>query len=1257
MQIQVDFPSIFNTALPKVYIKKVTLLPNTTPGSRNGVSYDLESDDGLQKNKYGKKKPKKISPRFRDVSPAGRSLEIKTEVTIKERIKQDGDTTWYNNSEFNEFLNLKIVLARTQDAIENLEDGNFTPKYLKKLKRRSQVIEKNISLRKNETPILDQKVESIDGKKVYSTTYEVTFEIPSYRPRNLSVFAATFVDLREYYLHKSPGVKSSRRFFQGTAVSQRVIKAGEVPTGSSIYLLPDKKLWAGPIHYHEPSGFMAGAFHGPQAHPRLEKRKVPNLVVRDFRVLEDIKQSDFLLRPEKKRLNKKLENKRAKGNRIIKKNLYITEPEYAFNEINQLRFIFHLDMYKVIAEKSQFGACFRRADASAKRRIMNNTRIKNLFVLRSRVKQGLSKNEVVTLNDLEQQSLVAQSGESKRNVVQPRRTKKSLNPALEDSEKVVTGGIREIKLGVEGSEGIRTFTVSDFDMSKRTDGLYSYSVDFEIQDGTAIFVNDQRNKLTQAIGTLTEYYGVASRAENTNKTTGLFTEDFIKEMEEIYKIPEFRDVNVPNRRRRRRAVQSSIAKAPWLNAIAVYSDVMRNLTNARQSDIVRASLLLHSLVEPSSGSVTGIEKMLEMLQLAQSKLSFAAIGGKNRSGTPLSKTNIPMIDEVDYNAKTSAFKGKLSKSAIRLTKKFKTVHDSNIQNFVGYDFLNLQRSKNLGLRVITTDQLSQRLSLENQKYFSRNAAAEVLQPPVGDSQTPEDFTRFINLEDAYYSYLTPAVVYHGKKRLKLVGRGRRLWNVSQYDSMITNLVNSSKERDSLSSKKKEVFRGPKTTPYIPSLSPIEYRADYRPNKAKVNMDTYETNVVNASLISKYGVTLTTKKTENIFTIAEDNYYGLEERERKNLRSKKYLGESTLFTNDFLANKFAKMPIDDNQLRDFTSVSTLFVKSNIQSTDGGLSNKKKKTIKLFRPSDERNIIDKELEKYDDKKNPQAKKQRFISKIPNQIKSIFMGDDPRTNKNWFTVLENKGFDLISSSQYTGLYYFNYNHINQIEVLVGFEKDRNENIQASAPIYRMLTKEVFDRISDAGRPFVCRLRPATIPYFGKSRKLSLPEYNTTFILSSRTNQRDLTADAELVELQDESGEDFDFETPEESIFISRLTEYEDLDTTGRRVLRRLIRRNTRLSGLLPEFTSNTFIQQPRRISRTGATFGIETDQTQGQAQSGVVSEAVATGQRTRTPRAPTGATSTTTPARAQSTTTASPNSPATMSSPSTTPSGGGY
>ena len=248
MKTQVDFSSIFNTALPKVYIRSVELQPASSPGPRNGVSYDKEGVDDLEKNRFGKKRPRENNPRFDDAGRFSKSLTVKVELTIKDRIKNNGNASWFDNETFLKRLKIKIVAAQDAEVIENLESGKFEPRYIKRLKQKNKIIEKVIGIRKDNASILEQKREIIDGKSVYCVTYGVDFEVPNYRPKNLSIFASTFVDLREFYLHRSPGITPSKRLIQGTVVSQNVIKAGSVPARSNVFLLPDGKLWAGPTH-------------------------------------------------------------------------------------------------------------------------------------------------------------------------------------------------------------------------------------------------------------------------------------------------------------------------------------------------------------------------------------------------------------------------------------------------------------------------------------------------------------------------------------------------------------------------------------------------------------------------------------------------------------------------------------------------------------------------------------------------------------------------------------------------------------------------------------------------------------------------------------------------------------------------------------------------------------------------------------------------------------------------------------------------
>ena len=63
-------------------------------------------------------------------------------------------------------------------------------------------------------------------------------------------------------------------------------------------------------------------------------------------------------------------------------------------------------------------------------------------------------------------------------------------------------------------------------------------------------------------------------------------------------------------------------------------------------------------------------------------------------------------------------KAKISKASFTISKYFKEVHDSNILNHVGYDFLGGRMRKSIGPRLITPEQYSKRADSENAKYFN-----------------------------------------------------------------------------------------------------------------------------------------------------------------------------------------------------------------------------------------------------------------------------------------------------------------------------------------------------------------------------------------------------------------------------------------------------------------------------------------------------------------------------------------------------------
>ena len=1210
MKTDVDFAGVFRTALPKVYISSVELLPTNVNGPKNNVSYDQQSDDRLVKNRFGKRRPRRGAPRFREADGTPKGLKIRAILTIRDFQRNSGRTSWLTNPDFEKYLKINVVLARGRETVERLQDGNFTPRAINRLKKRKKVLQKIMSASRNGIDLLEQRKDIIDGREVYCLSYAVEFDITNYSPRNLSLFACTFINLQEFQLDKTPQINSNRELLQGIVDSQVIINRGDVPGRAEIALLPDGKVWAGPVHVHTDGRLMAGAFHSEIPHPVLDVKQVPNLVIKDYRVLDRIRNADLLLRPHRMNRRKKMKDRKANQSKKIVKDVYITQPDFAFNELNELRFLFHVDYHKIIAEQTQFGACFVNADRQAKKFIIQNTKIKDLTVARHQVKKGLTGNEVMLAGASKRHEIVAQSGDGRRTKLKARRITRSYNPDQKDSEKVTIGGIREIKLGLDGATGIRTFTVSDFEMARKTDGMYTYSVSLEIEDGTIRFVDEQQQKLLQAISAFEEYYNNATLLNSVDQYTGEFSKSFIEQMMLQYPTPDMEELSELNRRSRRRIVQSSIGSAPWLNTIAVYADVLAAVTNAKESDIQRAVLLMESLASPTSGTASGLELVMKMLQDLSNRISIklGTTVGSTRSSSASGGALKPKINAVDYRSRTPAFKGKLPRPFIKLTKRFSKVHDSNMQNSVGYDFLNIRKRNNLGLRVVTTDQLQNRLSLEHQKYFNRDPFEDTELPKINETESvaAKDFTRFINLQDAYYSYLTPARVMYGKRKLRLVRRGRHLWRTKQYSAMASSLLATTEARSMRNTTFSDMAPQAEFAKVDP---PVNFGSVYTPATSKLDPDDLTINVANSITLASMGVTLASPAAFDLSVKQEDLLLGLEGSSDDDLFGvdpRDVLGENTKFATDRLE------PIDlavdgaydsvEIQQEDYSSASNIFLGASIFSEKDNFPIVKTRSVIAYNPTNENNFVDRRLNKFDNSDNSEAKKQEFMSMLPNQAKSIMLGSDPRVNKNWFEILEQKGRDLTKSSSHVGLNYFNYCHVNQLQVLMGFEKDRFGNPQALKPIYQRLTKEGYDMIVQSGRPFICRMRGFRFADFKKSERLKLPEYNQHFLLVSSTAREALRANREENQMQDNEQEAdiLDVETNEDSIFVSRLTEYSDLNTTGRQALRLLVFRNALLGDLMPEFTNTTFVQQPKTIARVGTSFASRRDRVSTDAQS---------------------------------------------------------
>ena len=1193
MAMRVDFSGVFDTALPNIYIRKVSILPSASPGKRSGKSYDEEQEENYEKDKYGKTRPRRNPLRLNDKSFSSRSLKIQVEIALKDEFRENGKTHWFDNEKVLEFLKLRVVVCKGSKNIQRLENGGFTPRALKLLKNKNKIIEKIIDLRKNPGSTLhEQKKETIDFKSTYCVTYTTNFDIENYKPKDLSVFAGVFVDIREVALTKRKYARPNQNFIQGTTVSEAIIRDSAVPDSASIFLMSNEKVWAGPVHFQEKDGvgrYMAGAFHTPFPHPPLEEKIISNFIINDYRLLSRARTAKLLLKPARKKHPKMKENKSARQMRKPFKNAYITEPEYSYNKHNELRFIFHLNFYKTIVEKSQFGRMVDTLDPKARKKVLSGSKIKNLRVFRHRVEPGLQRNDPVLVDYEDRTEMVAFSRDNNKNVLRSRRMTRPGEPDMADSEEIVTGGIKELDLAFVRDRGIRTYTVSDFGMATRTDGTYTHSVEFEIEDGTIPFVEGELNKLMEAKRLMVEYYTAATRRENYDFSTGHFKQKFINEVVNAYPIPEQGQILNNSKNRRSQFIQKGIARAPWITSISTYVDIMNNLTNIEPAEALRLGNLLHNLTDPNVGTLDGLERTLNLFERLENKIT-KVLGKKHR-----------MINEYDFNTRTTAYKSKsVSKTSVRLKKHFKKIHRSDVQSFVGYDYLGVPERRNLGLQAISVARFQRRMSQEHLKYFNVNPTFEDnarISEEEGESgaNAIRDFTQFINLEDSYYSYLTPAKIHFGQDNvLRLLRRGPRLWRASPYNAMLTSILACTNVPDQLGGEGAATSMSPRTSNMTKLKPPVSFGSAHQSSVSKVDKETLTTNVASSVVMSSLGTMIMSPTAFAKLELATDLSEGLEEELVSGIDPKEVMGTDTKFATDALETEDpAAITMELIDEEDLSHISSVFARNSISFGSDQPIIKKQRSIKSLRASNPKNIVDKFLSKSLDKQeNSVAKKNAFFRRVPNQIKSIFLSENSKTNRNWFDILEAKGEDLLKSPLLAGLYYFNYAHMNQIQILVGFGRDKNGGTVLTDPIYARLTKKQLDRVIKSSRPALCRMR-SWQQFNGiikKSEKLKLPEFNQHFLL--RAPPKNLGAPEPLGvgdEIEEPTAPDVEEESTEEGIFITRLVEYEDLNSTGAQVLRRLLRRTRGLSGLMPEFTTTAIVRQPNIYSRVGTKFGM--------------------------------------------------------------------
>ena len=989
------------SGIPTPYIKKVTLSPASQPA---GMDID-----------FGK-------------TSSSSGLLVTLELVLVDIKRGRKDFTWANNDRLLRNLRLKVIESRDEDLTALLSDGGFTAANLKQAKLDTEYQEKVIDLKSRLDIDSVQKIRRGRNTTVFMIPYEVQFFIPNLTPDHLAYFCSCYIDTRGLTENFGARFKNKRfREVQGFVTGELVIAAGRPRTDASIFKLPKGDIWTGAVHYHQAGGtYMAGPRHTNRPHPKLKRSLIPNFKIQDNRVFDLLDSYMFNLQPGVELADKIINSNSSTApsslhgiNQAFVSNAFISrDPDGKSN------LVFSVDFLKILERRGQFGKLLGGANSDAFEEMKNNSRISMFKLLRKRVKDNnftenpSSKHQ---LFDNSASELIVGNAETIAGQFPRKIRRKRIDGEEGEGRKTRIGFAKEINILNTGNS--RTFSCTDFSMSRITDGKYQYEVELEIEDGTITYLINTANRLKRQKAALRKYHSEAVLKINYDAVNNRFKNRFININNKKY--PELTPEEVLNLSSvlLKSIRPSTRANAPWNQSIATLVETLSVLTDMPAEEMSYLSSNIHAMVNPATGTPDGILMLIKAYERVEDKI-YQALGDRSLGTSDIDMT-IP--------GASSVHKEKFKKSVISVNKTFNQTFDSDVIKKVGYDFLGGKKTNRGGMREITTDFYNMRVSLENDKYYT--ASPSTSPDPIQDTASTA------------HTYLTPARVKMGTRTLRILNSGASLWDNKKYNraAHMLALMNLDPTRDKLS-------------------APLGSKQRFKNQK---QLEAY----ISTSILSRMGVTIEPFKTRGPRT-------GLKEE----VTAEDILPETTLATitdqavgivavQDVQATAEVEGKKARRQQSKFSPLNTFFVESfiNKEGSTGLLESAEDRNIAPGISGFDLNLGNNILDSEDGfGRGTIDGSDKNIRMLPNQIKALFLSREATTANNW---VDNDIDYLLDAEMYEMLRY-NFFTLQKIEFLSGFDQSPSDGSQISSPVFSALTSAALDTITSQNASMLCRM-----------------------------------------------------------------------------------------------------------------------------------------------------------------------------------------
>jgi len=715
-------------------------------------------------------------------------LRIRLDLFLKDVIDDDAISTWFSQQDFAKYISLKIfqsvdpritsVLsagremialadpdasvsyndARNSILVEALETDSvakareilFRKVKYRKLSLKNDMLGSSSKLSKH-----GAKVDS-DGDKVFEINYSVDFELPELKPEHISYFAMTSLDVESLTADFGLDFQAANLYrMNGNLVSEIVIDDYKVKSTSTLYYTEDGKTWPGPMHKH--AGKLRTGFEESVTSKDVKKATVINSVVQDFRVAAAIKQIplDFssFEKPVFKDPIRNKDNKDVRGVESYFSDMFLTK-----DENNNSRFLFATNVRNLVLHNTVYGSFIKSMSPLAFAELLRDTKITSLKVWRKRVKVVAKPNNDpktgldTTIVDFDQNNSPPELVVSTR--------EKSLGEISSINNE--SSNIRESKLKVADSNGVRFFTGMDKAARRLNNGTYQYGVELEINDASVALFNRHLSSLENAKKELIAYYNEAT-IPTMSKYLAEVSNPHIDHPDEFAGTygntyggwdPYLQRFSQSFIRKIRKKYVDKRNQAPWIKSVAVYLDALNVFTNILATPAVRGRLLLTlgMYTNPRTATPKGIGVVIDLMDTLASKIIeiLKTTGGTSRHGASSAQES------------RSLGTGKDTSSSVRVLKYLYGIYNADLNKKPSTDYLGIPSGDSTGLLTMQPLQWQRRINTETERLFNSK------DPDVNVRTGGGRLTTNDTVDSQSHGYLSPHTMHLSENSISLV---------------------------------------------------------------------------------------------------------------------------------------------------------------------------------------------------------------------------------------------------------------------------------------------------------------------------------------------------------------------------------------------------------------------------------------------------------------------------------------------------------